>query len=76
MGSLGEAQRNPGEAPETTSRIALRSIRATDLDALAPPASSRFTRSAVLAAVLLLIVTILLVQHLSQSSLSPQSSAL
>ena len=98
LGSLDEAQRNPGEKSETETRISLRSIRATELEAegplpfspssLEPTASSlsqssvlspqhsptsRFTRSVVLAAVLLLITTVLTMQYLSLPTSSTQS---
>jgi TolB-like protein/DNA-binding winged helix-turn-helix (wHTH) protein/Tfp pilus assembly protein PilF len=81
VGNLDEAQRNPGEALEWEEASHMRSAPTLDLRPQTPetsvaPASPRLLRSVVLAAVLLLTVTILLVQYLSRSSLNPQPSVL
>jgi TolB-like protein/DNA-binding winged helix-turn-helix (wHTH) protein/Flp pilus assembly protein TadD len=64
VGSLDEAQRNPGETPQMESRISLRSIRATELDESAP---TRFwsRNSLMLTGLLLLVSIIIAIQYLS-----------
>ncbi len=57
-----------------TQDVSLASDQILDTDG--SPASSRFIRSVVLAAVLLIIATVLIVQYLSRPTLSTQDSAL